>query len=51
MTLLLRVSMVYVRFTNCIQNLVENAEGKRPFGRFRRKWYGNMNVDLKINMM
>jgi hypothetical protein len=31
----------------CIQDFGGEPEGKRPLGRPRRRWEGNMKIDLK----
>jgi hypothetical protein len=31
----------------CVQGLVGKPEGKRPLGRPRRKWEGNIKMDLQ----
>jgi hypothetical protein len=32
---------------NAYRILVENPEGKRPLGRPRRRWVGNIKMDLR----
>jgi hypothetical protein len=32
---------------NAYMVLVTNPEGKRPLGRFRRRWEGNIKMDLR----
>jgi hypothetical protein len=32
---------------NAYRNFVELLEGKRPVGRPRRKWVGNIKIDLR----
>jgi len=38
---------LYGKEESCIQDLVGKPKGKRPFGRPRRGWEYNINIDLQ----
>jgi hypothetical protein len=38
---------IYGREESCIKGLVRKHEGKRPFGRPRRRWEDNIKIDLQ----
>ena len=42
-----RIRWVEYVLRNAYSVLVGKSEGKRPLGESRRRWYGNIKIDLK----